>query len=142
MLSVEGSGPFPLLEAAPSTPAARADVAGAAPLRADVALRSSRRALTPDELRNLQKSAKDLSLPKLSRDSNFALFSAWKAAVIDWLAGAGVQGDDLHPDSVKYLAHRLLHPTLHEELRRQGVWNAPTWPYMLSKVRETLGFDR
>lgn len=76
------------------------------------------RTLTAEELRHLQKSAKDMGVPRLANNSTFGLFSAWKSAVTDWLGGPGVDPNYLHPDSIKYLAHRLFTAEFHEELRR------------------------
>ena len=74
--------------------------------------------LLPEELRSLQKTAKDINIPRLSGDSTFGVFSAWKSAIGDWFLGVGVTGENLHGDTVKYLGHRMFTSEFHEELRR------------------------
>ena len=100
------------------------------------------RKLTAKELRALQKAAKDVGIPKLAHGSTFGFFSAWKSAVMDWLLGYEVECEVLHPDSVRLLARHIFSPELHEELRRQGVLDSPTWAMLLSKTRQALGFDK
>ena len=86
--------------------------------RSTFTVTGSGRRLSPEELRNLQKIAKDINIPRLSGDSTFGVFSAWKSAISDWLLGVGVTGEELHSDTVKYLAHRMFTSEFHEELRR------------------------
>ena len=82
--------------------------------RSEAVWSDSGRRLSPEELRSLQKTAKDINIPRLSGDSTFGVFSAWKSAIGDWFLGVGVTGEDLHGDTVKYLAHQMFTSEFHE----------------------------
>ena len=63
----------------------------------------------------------------MTLDSTFGLFSAWRSAIVDWLAVIGVCGDGLAAESVRLLTRQMFSVLFHEELRRQGVLDNPTW---------------